>query len=372
MSKIKFKDPKYILPLIVLPFIFLFNYLILDFFPKEEVLTSLEDKEEMNLSLPTPNMDKIGIDDKMDNLKNTFDEATDFSAISENIKEGEIINDVEESLYSTDEAAELQMLQDSIANAKSRRNNFNPVAVKQESVDEAQSLANQKRNLRNDPKPLTPDQQFVKEMKMLDSVLNPEKYVKEQLENEVIKPIKETPAHVVTNAKNISNPYFNNVSGSNSLRNIEGLLDEQIKVYLGSRVRIKLASDIVIEGINVKKNSYIYGIVSNFKAQRIEIKVSSIIVNNEIYEVDLDVYDMDGIKGLYVPSSKFRDFAQELGAETSQSSSSAAQSDEKAFMLDLMSEVAKTTSKTVSALIKKNKANLKYNTKINLINNKIK
>ena len=104
--KIRFKDPKYIIPLILLPFIFIFNYLFMNFLPEEKKQSLLEDKQELNMSLPDPNLDKIDIDDKMDNLKNTFEDETDYTAISENIKEGEVNNNVEESLYTGQEAAE--------------------------------------------------------------------------------------------------------------------------------------------------------------------------------------------------------------------------------------------------------------------------
>lgn len=369
--KIRFKDPKYIIPLIILPFIFIFNYLILDFFPEDKTVSSLEDKTEMNTSLPNPNLEKIGIDDKMDNLKNTFAKETDYTAIIDEVKEGEINDKVEESLYTSEEAAELARLQDSIKMIRETKRSFGG-STYQKGKTEEQRFQEQKRNLNNQPR-MTEDEQFLKEMAVLDSILNPEKFAKKPVV--VIEPVKETKeTHTVNNAENVSNPYFNQGSSNVDLKNIEGLLDEAIQVYQGSRVRIKLASDIIIDDIKILKNSYVYGVVTGFKAERIEITVASIIVNNKIYDVELEVYDLDGLKGLYIPASKFREFSKELGSQGSQNASSSieVENGDRSIAAELIDQAVKTSSKTISKLIRKNKANLKYNTRIILINNKIK
>jgi len=368
--KINFKEPKYIIPLIILPFIFIFNYLILDFFPEDKSVSNLEDKNEMNLTLPNPNMEKIGIDDKMDNLKNTFAKEADFSAISDEIKEGEINDNVEESLYTTEEALELARLKDSLKVARTSRRSFGG-ATARNNQGESERFQEQKRNLQESQKTLSDDEKFLNEMAVLDSILNPQKYEKERVIK--IEPVKNTrETHTVDNAENISNPYFNQGSTTVEAKNIEGLLDEAIKVYQGSRVRIKLSSDIVIDEIKIKKNSYVYGVVKGFKAERIEISISSIIVNNKIYEVDLEVYDMDGLKGLYVPASKFREFSKELGSQSSRNAGGSVEVDNgnRSIAGELIDQALTTGTQTLSKMIKKNKANLKYNTRIILINNK--
>lgn len=374
--KNNFKQPKYILPLIVLPFIFIFNFLILDFFPeKKEELSKLEEKEEMNTSLPDPNMNKIGIDTKLDNLKNAFKSQSDYSAISEEIKEGEINDNIEESLYTSDEALELSKLKDSLKELKSKKsfNNKYSTPYKASKNRERENLKKQKEALKQQNKVLSSDEQFIKEMKMIDSLLNPSKYNKPQIKKKNVKPyIPIEKAHIVLNSENLKNPYFNTVSTTNYTKNVEGLIDEKIKVYRGSRVRIKLASKIVVDGVEIPKHEYIYGIVKNFKAQRIEISVKNILVNNVIYDVDLDVFDLDGMKGLYVPSSKFKEFTQQLGSEGSKTTEASlmGQNENQTAVQEMVNTVVQTTTKTVSKLIRKNKAVLKYNTKVYLINNK--
>jgi conjugative transposon TraM protein len=369
--KIRFKDPKYIIPLILLPFIFILNYLFMNFLPEEKKESILDNKQELNMSLPDPNLDKINIDDKMDNLKNTFDGETDYTAISENVKEGQVNGNVEESLYTGKEAEELIRLQDSLKSIRGKRNIISDyLPGRSKAAEESERLELQKNELERSSRDNDEDQ-FMREMKMLDSVLNPEKYVKDEVLENVEQPVEEPKdIKIVANAENMSNPYFNTISEGETKKNIEGLLDEKIKVYQGSRIRIKLQNDILIDGIEIKANSYIYGIVSSFGAQRINVTVNSIAVNNMIYDVSLEVYDLDGIQGLYIPSSKFREFTQSLGSQSAQSTQNATQNGEKSFVMDLATEVARITSKTVSSIIKKNKAQLKYNTRIILINNK--
>ncbi len=376
MKKIDFKKPKYIIPLIFLPFFFIFNYLFMDFFPEDKMeVSKLEDKQELNISMPSPNLDKIGIDDKMDNLRNAFKAQTDISAISEEIKEGEINEEITETAYTDEEVERIKRLQDSVAAARLAQRNIignttgnsyqtntgNPGREELERQKQAISGTNS-----NPPE----DDQFIREMKMLDSILNPDKYIQEELPVEKA-PIVNRDIKKVENPANKKNPHFNNVTHNESTEHIKGLVDEELKVYLGSRIRIKLSNDIIIDGLEVKKNSYVYGIVSTFKAQRVEIKVQSIVVNNNIVEVDLDVYDLDGIKGLYVPSSQLREFAQELGSQSSNNAGTSIQVQDQNFAQELASELTRTTSQTLSKLIKKTSANIKYNTRVILINNKI-
>lgn len=375
--KINFKAPKYIIPLIILPFIFLINFLILDFFPEKELdISKLENKQDLNTSLPDPNMGDIGIDTKMDNLKNSYKSQTDFSAISEEIKEGSINEQIEESLYSKTEAEKLIQLQDSLKALKKSKDYKKTFKTGKNYTNnrknEYNNFKQQKAQLK-EQNILTPDEQFAKEMKMIDSILNPDKYKKKVVKKPVRQQVKETKiAHTVINKENVKSQHFNTVSSNTKVENVEGMLDERIKVYQGSRVRIKLASTILIDDIEIPKNQYVYGIVKAFKPQRIEIAVTNILVNNVIYDVDLDVYDLDGMKGLYVPSSKFREFTKELGSESVNASGSninIEQQEQQSFVLDLVDKIGKTTSKAVSSLIRKNKATLKYNTKIYLINN---
>ena len=70
----------------------------------------------------------------------------------------------------------------------------------------------------------------------------------------------------------------------------------------GSTLKMHLLQDMSVNGTVIPKNSFVYGTVS-FAGERMTVKISSIRLSNSIYPVNLDVYDRDGIKGIYVPGN---------------------------------------------------------------------
>ena len=54
--------------------------------------------------------------------------------------------------------------------------------------------------------------------------------------------------------------------------------------------------------------------MSGFGSQRVKGNVTSIMVDGEIIKVNLALYDTDGLEGLYVPSSQFRETTKDVGS----------------------------------------------------------
>lgn len=390
--KINLQQPKYVLPLIVLPFILLFNFMYLEFVPPEEESTNLEEKEGIITSIPKPNMEKLKIDDKLSNMRKDFKEYKDLSALEDELVEDkDIKSNLNESVYNKKEAEELLQLQDSLKRLKEIQKldtetqsyfgqNKN-IDYSQKERNDFNSYQNQRAALQQEQE-LNPREEFLKEMRQIDSVINPEKYKKRDLENtkelQLRKPEK---IYQVKNIAATNSKYFNTVSAKQTEEiKVEGLLDEKIKVSQGSRVRIKLASDIMIDSIPLEKHQYIFGTVTGFGPQRLYITITNIMVRGKIFDVNLSVYDLDGMKGFYVPSSKFREFTKELGGQTADNigqgveqqsgAPSTGQEDKKSFFIDLATSIARATTQTAGQIIRKNRAHLKYNTKVYLINEK--
>ncbi|MCK5277217.1 MAG: conjugative transposon protein TraM [Cyclobacteriaceae bacterium] len=152
---------------------------------------------------------------------------------------------------------------------------------------------------------------------------------------------------------------------------IQAIIDEDIKVYPGSRVRIRLLDDIYAGDQLIEKGNYLFGTVTAFKPQRIEISISSILVNDKISNVDLKVYDNDGIPGLYVPASQFRGFTKDLSSSVAsgQNFQFSNTPENHTEMLYSMAEKAySTAARSVGKAAKKNKAKRKYNTVLYLVN----
>lgn len=99
---------------------------------------------------------------------------------------------------------------------------------------------------------------------------------------------------------------------------MKAVLDESINGYLGSRIRFRLLEDIYVGKHKVSKGALIYGQISGFTLQRVNLNVVSILNNGEILPINLSVYDTDGIQGMYVPQSEFREMMRQMGTNSVQ------------------------------------------------------
>ena len=82
---------------------------------------------------------------------------------------------------------------------------------------------------------------------------------------------------------------------------IRGMVYGDQEIVSGGRVKIRLLEPIKVRGIEIPENSLIYGICS-FGAERVQIKINSLMYDQHIFPVSLTVYDMDAITGIYVPA----------------------------------------------------------------------
>ena len=90
---------------------------------------------------------------------------------------------------------------------------------------------------------------------------------------------------------------------------IEAVIHETQTIVNGSVVKLRLSSDIFLQGTMIPKNTFLYGIAT-LKGERLEVKINNIQFRNSIFPVELTVYDMDGIDGIYIPGAVSRDVAK--------------------------------------------------------------
>jgi conjugative transposon TraM protein len=155
---------------------------------------------------------------------------------------------------------------------------------------------------------------------------------------------------------------FNTISNAaNEDNNITAMIDEDVKATLGARVRIRLLKNIYVGDYLIKQGAYIYGMVTGFQKQRVNISIVRIMNENVSLPVKLNVYDNDGYLGLYVPGSDFREFSKEIGTTASQGMSTAITPDGSNVTTGILSQLFNTTTTTMANLIKKDRAFLKYN-----------
>ena len=73
---------------------------------------------------------------------------------------------------------------------------------------------------------------------------------------------------------------------------------------------MRLLNDIYINGSSIPKGNFVFGI-AELKDERLEININSIRNSNSLFPVKLEVYDMDGLPGIYIPGAISRDVAKQ-------------------------------------------------------------
>ena len=198
-------------------------------------------------------------------------------------------------------------------------------------------------------------------------------------ENAVQSLSEEDEAQEVVKKVKVSSDYFNTLCDNDKEPNlIKAIIDEDIKAVDGSRVRLRLIDDIEINEVIVPKGSYIYALMSGFGSQRVKGNVKSILIGDELIKVNLSLYDTDGLEGLYVPNSSFRETSKDVASGAMSNTSTLTSNNGTSgnsltqWGTQAISNAVQKTSNALSKAIKKNSAKLKYGTQVYLINGKEK
>ena len=159
---------------------------------------------------------------------------------------------------------------------------------------------------------------------------------------------------------------------------IRAMIDATTKAHEGTRLRFKLLDDVIVDDVKLLKGTYLYGTVSGFGQQRVMAHINNILVGDRFLKVDLSVFDNDGMEGFYVPSSAFRDFMKQAGGSvlggsnmqfTSGSNYGSGINGEY-LALQALQNVYQSATQAIGANLRKNKAKIKYNTIVYLINSR--
>jgi conjugative transposon TraM protein len=97
---------------------------------------------------------------------------------------------------------------------------------------------------------------------------------------------------------------------SDSENSIKAVVHQSQTLVDGSVVKLRLLTDVFINGSLVPKDHFVIGAAS-LNGERLIIKVQSIRNKNSLYTVDLTVCDMDGMEGIYIPGAITRDVAKQ-------------------------------------------------------------
>ena len=365
MKKINFKQPKYILPLVVfLPLVFL-GYTLTNLFGggDEEVKSGVV-TDNINMSLPDAANQEMG--DKMTEMSKRFSEDGAYTAIGalgddKEVKDSTLSGYGEQELNQIDaenarreqKRKELEDLERSLAESRKHINSYagrgssgssyssnSRGSTRQEEMDDyARELENIQNRSRARQRAF--EESFGSSTKTEEEArrkeaerIKAEKEKKEKAEKpEIVKKVADTGAEK-----------FNTIDQQKEIKNVK-----------------------------LKKGTYLYGIVTGFGQQRVMATITSILVKDKFVKVNLSVYDNDGMEGFYVPESAFRDMMKDAGAQAMQNNISFnggydSELSGEAIALQALQNMYQSASNAISGNIRKNKAKIKYNTIVYLIN----
>lgn len=395
--KINFKQPKYILPLILLPFLCLFFFVYHSSKSKEQAGAKKEPGIQDNVGEVSAAIQKKELSDKLDAYRNTYKQADGYTALTP-IGEEQTSNAAFGNQYSSKE----KRLLDSIDNAMKQKYHSDadpsggrvaplpytgsapPISRRNSQLSEDKALAAALANLSGQPykpaaglrpptAPKDPMELFKAQMAYADSMTkaNDPQYKAEQQKKLALINAEtmrtQQPKLTVSKAEE-SPDDFNTVYAHKADGFIMAIIDENVTGYAGSRIRLRLLEDIRAGHTLVTKGTYLYALINGFTQQRVTLLVPSIMYGTQVLPVKLEVYDQDGMPGLYVPESAFRDFTKDLSGNSMQGVNiQSGSADGNQFLMSTLDKVFQSTSSAIASAIRKNKAKIKYNSYIYLI-----
>ena len=112
--------------------------------------------------------------------------------------------------------------------------------------------------------------------------------------------------------RNAENKFFGveEDADSDEQNTVEAVVHQTQILVNGAVVKMRLLNDIYLNGSFVKKGNFVFGI-AELNDERLEININSIRNNNSLFPVKLEVFDMDGLAGIYIPGAISRDVAKQ-------------------------------------------------------------
>ena len=390
-QKINFRQAKYVLPAILyLPLIGL-GWLVIDLFHTNAAQVEdprMQSTNYYNDKLPEAKVRDLG--DKRSNMQREFGSISDLTAVDgvdpDSLKareeygtqysdeEAEAIAQQEMERAARERQAELQReLEHNVANARRMQSqDFETQLTDEEKemyrqIRRNDLLVEMRRQLA-DSGDAEIDERIESQAEMVDSSMVQQTDKKavtaipdDAEENIVLKKVNETSTHFNTLSEN---------EKESSL--IKAIVDEEVKASDDSRVRLRLLDDIDIGGRTLRKGTYLYANLNGFGGQRVKGSVRSVLVDDELLRVSLSLYDMDGLEGLFVPSSSFMETAKDVAASAAQQGNMLENGTNRNNLAQWANQTVQNaysrTSQAISRAIRKNKVRIKYGTQVYLVN----
>lgn len=406
IRKINFKQPKYIFPLVVFIPLCALVYFVMQTFGGGEDAQQTVATDRINTELPQANAEEAG--DKMYEMSRRFGDEDAFTAVGAIGEEQKKAEELEHG-YSEDELnkldaaeaerirqqQEMEELERSLAESRRHINSF----AYGDNAPSGNRSGNGSRTASSTATDgYTSQDGFAKDLeeiqrrsyerqKAIESGLGIGRFDRDE---QAEKQRKDSIARVRQAEKERNRPKLVIKSGDTNAEKfhtvtspddvaeaklIRAMIDQTTKAKEGTRLRFKLLDDITVSNTKLKKGTYLYGTVTGFGQQRVKATITSILVGDKFINVKLSVFDNDGMEGFYVPESSFREFVKDASSSAVQQNISFESEDGygsgisgEALALQALQNVYNSASSAISSNIRKNKAKIKYNTIVYLIN----
>lgn len=406
ISKINFKQPKYIFPLVVFIPLCALVYFVMQTFGGSEDAQQTVATDRINTELPQANAEEAG--DKMYEMLRRFGDEDAFTAIGA-IGEEQKENEELEHGYSEDELnkldaaeaerlrqqREMEELERSLVESRRHINSF---AYGDNPSSGNRSGNGSRTGTSTATEGYTSQDDFARDLeeiqrrsferqKAIESGLGIGRFDRdeqaEKLRKDSIAKVRQAEKErnrpkLVIKSGDTNAEKFHTVTSPDDVAEaklIRAMIDQTTKAKEGTRLRFKLLDDITVSNTKLKKGTYLYGTVTGFGQQRVKATITSILVGDKFINVKLSVFDNDGMEGFYVPESSFREFVKDASSSAVQQNISFESEDGygsgisgEALALQALQNVYNSASSAISSNIRKNKAKIKYNTIVYLIN----
>lgn len=378
-DKINFKQPKYMLPLIIYLPLLGTAYFVFDMFDTElaeKKDANMQTTEYLNPNLPQAQIKSDGIGGKYENMLNSYGKIEDHSAVN-NI-EIEDNNEKEEfqSKYSDEELRKLDAEAAERTAEMERQKGMQKTdtdKTESEALAELNKALAQARLKAQQETGLTDTGQQADENNQANRNISGSININDKSRNAISEEAEAT--EVVKKVK-VSSDYFNTLAENEKEANlIKAIIDEDVKATDGTRIRLRLLDDVEIGELVVPKGSYLYATMSGFGSQRVKGNIKSMLIDDELVKINLSIYDTDGMEGLYVPNSSFRETTKDVASSAASgnmemNNGTNTGNSMTQWAAQAMTNAYQKTSNAIGKAIKKNKVKLKYGTFVYLINSK--
>lgn len=402
-SKINFKQPKYIFPLVIFVPLCALIYFVMETFKGNDDGKTAVATDRINMELPEARPDETG--DKLLEMERRFGEEDAYTAVgslgddekdtaqidhayseaelnridaaeAERLRQQQELEDLEKSLAESRKHINAYAYGDGSGGRSSRSSSGSSGYSSQEDfardMEQIQRRSYERQRAIEDELGLgQDDREEALQRQRADSV---RKAKKAEAERNRPKLVIKSPD---TNAEKFNTVGRDNDLGFTNEDNplIRAMIDQTTKAREGTRLRFKLLDNVMVNGQRLPKGTYLYGTVTGFGSQRVRAAVTSILVGGKFLRVNLSVFDNDGMEGFYVPESMFRDMMKDASANVVQQNLNIDSNtgygsgiSGEALALQALQNIYNSASSAVSNNIRRNKARIKYNTIVYLIN----